>query len=112
MANEQRFESLNDESLNTVDLFSNRKRKGMGVSEYVRPGKARRWSDVEVDHLGKSIWRGFVFFRFWVDFGLIPLSPGVASNMLHSFGHLVQHCNIIRQMLDDVAIFLPIDNKQ
>ena len=60
---EQRFESLDGESLKTSDLSSNRKRKGKGVSETVRPGKARRWSDAEVDRsraivLGKPIWRG------------------------------------------------------
>ena len=40
--NEQSFESLDEESLNTSDRSSNRKRKGKGVSETVRPGIARR----------------------------------------------------------------------
>ena len=31
------------------DLYSNRKTKGIGVSETVTPRKARRWSDEEVD---------------------------------------------------------------
>ena len=49
MVNEQSFESLNDESLNTSELSSNRKRKGKGVSETVRPRKARNWSNAKVD---------------------------------------------------------------
>ena len=35
MANEQSFESLNDESLNTSDLSSDRQRKGKGISKIV-----------------------------------------------------------------------------
>ena len=56
MANEQSFESLNDENFNTSDLCSNRKRKGKGISETLRPGKARRWSDAEVDR-SRAIFR-------------------------------------------------------
>ena len=50
MANEQSFEFLKDESLNTSDPSSNRKKKGEGVIETARPGavKARKWSDTEV----------------------------------------------------------------
>ena len=63
--NEQYFESLNDESLNTNvnDLSLNKKkRKGKEVSETVRPGKAGNWSDAKVDRsigLGKPTWCGF-----------------------------------------------------
>ena len=39
---------VNDLSLNTSDLSTNRKRKGKGVSETIRSGKARWWSDAEV----------------------------------------------------------------
>ena len=57
MANEQSFESLNDESSNASDLSSNRKKKGKRVSETVRRG-GRSFS--RHDFLGKPIWRGLV----------------------------------------------------
>ena len=38
--------TLNDKSLNTSDLSSNRRRKGKGVSE---EREGRRWSEAEVD---------------------------------------------------------------
>ena len=63
---------------------------------------------------GKPIWRRFVFLGFWVDFGPRPLSPIVASNALHSFGHLIQHCAtssnstmLDSTILDDAAIVWP-----
>ena len=70
MANEQSFESFNDESLNTSELSSDRKRKGKGVSKTIRPRKARRWCDAEVDR-SRAI--------FWVnqyDAGLFPKDSG------------------------------------
>jgi len=65
MANEESFQLLYEE--NTSDLSANRKRKGKVAIENARTGKSRRWCDAEVDRL-------------------------IESNMLHSFGHLVQHC--------------------
>ena len=47
MANQQSFEPFNDESLNTSDVFLNRKSKGKEVSETARVGKAKTWSDDE-----------------------------------------------------------------
>ena len=86
--NEQSLESLAEEKLNISDLSSNRKRKGKGVSETVRPGIERRWSDEEVDGLR-------IVGRF------LPrtLKSSVASNMSYWFGHLVQPalCNIVQQ---------------
>ena len=63
MANEQSFESLNDESLNTSDLSSSRRRKGKGVSETVISGKARRWSDAKIDMARVCFLR--LLGRFW-----------------------------------------------
>ena len=50
MANEQSCESINDERLNTNDLFLNWKNKT------VRPGKGRRWSDGEADRPRAIFW--------------------------------------------------------
>ena len=45
----------------------------------------------------------------WADFGPRPLNPSVASNMLHSFGHLISTLyNIVDlTMLDDVTFVWP-----
>ena len=104
MANEQRFKSLNNESLNTVDLFSNRKRKGMGVSEYVRPGKAKGWSDVEVDRSRAIFWANCflrILGRFW--FHTLE-SKCCIKHVAFVWPPRSTLCNIIRQMLDDVAM--------
>ena len=55
MANEQSFKSLNDESLGTSDLFSNRKRKVKEVCETVRKGKGK-WFDAEGDRPRTIFW--------------------------------------------------------
>ena len=45
------------------------------------------------------------FLRFMGRVGPRPLSPSVPSNMLHSFGHFVQH--YVASMLDVVTIVWP-----
>lgn len=44
-------ELIDERSLNTSDLPSQRKRRGKAVIENVRPKKARRRSDAEVERL-------------------------------------------------------------
>ena len=74
IVNEQSFESVNNENLNTSNLSSNGKGKGKGVSEIVRPGKTKRWSNVKINwsctiFFSKPIWHGFVLLwilgKFW-----------------------------------------------
>ena len=91
----------------TSDLSANRKRKRQATVENGRSGKSRRWCDAEVDRLIELLEeRPCLWDVFCKEYHvsekrerayekiLYPdrLIPSVESNMLRSFGHLVEHC--------------------
>ena len=71
------------------------------------------YKGAEVDQSRAIFWvnqhgRSFVFEGFWVDFCPRLSCSSVASNMLHSFGHLVQlYAALNLTRLDDAAIVWP-----
>ena len=117
MANEESFHSLDEDR--TSDLSANRKRKRQATVENGRSGKSRRWCDAEVDRLIElleerpCLWDVFckeyhvrekrerayeeIENELEIDLNDIKtnpdrLIPSVESNMLRSFGHLVERC--------------------
>ena len=92
MANEQSFESLKDEILNSNDLTSNRKRKGKSVKGNCKTRKSeklvRRGGRIGLaPFFGQTNMARVCFIRFLGR--LFSQTIESKRNMLHSFG---QHC--------------------